>query len=431
MPIQKVIRRKRDGEELTAEEILTFVEGAAQETIPDYQLSALLMAIYLKGMSDRETAWLTSAMASSGDRLDFSGLDMPVVDKHSTGGVGDKVSLVLAPILASLGIAVPMISGRGLGHTGGTVDKLESIPGFRTGLSLADVQRQVADIGIAMAAQTGQLVPADRKLYAIRDVTSTVESVPLITASILSKKLAEDLDALVMDVKVGRGAFMRDLEHARALADSLHAVAEANGLACRALITRMDAPLGRRIGNWLEVCESVRMLRGEEEPPLLAEVVYALCGASIQAARLADSQEEAEAMARRSVEEGSAYEKFLQLVERQGGDPRAIESAHEPPPNEIILSDRRGYVTEIDAYRLGMAAIDLGAGRRIIADEISPAAGIIMYRHQGEFVERGEPLCGVVERRAGVKADPGDLRACFTIEEADPQVPQMVLERRW
>jgi pyrimidine-nucleoside phosphorylase len=427
MAIRDLIRKKRDGGELTAEEILRIVEGAAQGSVPDYQLSAFLMATYFQGMTPRETAWLTAAMAASGVKLELSSVSLPKVDKHSTGGVGDKVSLILAPIVASHGIAVPMISGRGLGHTGGTVDKLESIPGLRTDLSLREIERQIDEIGVAMAAQTQQLVPADRKLYGIRDVTSTVESLPLITASILSKKLAEDLDALVIDIKVGRGAFMKTLDDARSLAESLRKVSQVNGLKCRTLITRMDDPLGRRIGNWLEVCESVRVLRGEETPPLLMDVVYALSGACIEAAGRAGSREEGIAMARRAIEDGSAYAKFLRMVERQGGDVRTVEAAHEPPPSEVILSDREGYITSIDSFRLGMAAIDLGAGRRVLTDEIAPAAGIILYRHVGEFIERGQPLCGVIERRAGIKADPEDLRRSFAIGSQPSPMPEMIV----
>lgn len=428
MSITNLIRRKRDGEELTDQEILTVVEGAAQGTIPDYQLSAFLMAVYFAGMTPRETAQLTAAMASSGSRLDLSRVSCPKVDKHSTGGVGDKVSLILAPIVASHGIAVPMISGRGLGHTGGTVDKLESIPGFNTRLSLAEIERQVEEIGIVMAAQSESLAPADRKLYALRDVTATIESLPLITASILSKKFAENLDALVMDVKTGRGAFMPTLEEARALADSMREVSCANGLRCTTMITSMDAPHGRRIGNWLEVCEATRVLRGEEEPPLLMEVTLALAGACIRAAGLVATLEAGIDLARTSIADGSAYRKFLELVVRQGGDVTAVEHAVEPGPTEVIISDRAGYITAIDSLRLGLITIELGAGRHTMNDAIAPQAGIIIYRHVGEEIDRGEPLCGVVECRSGVKIDPAELRDCFTIEQEAPAMPSMIIE---
>lgn len=428
--ITDIIRKKRDGDELTSEEILRVVEGASQDLVPDYQLSALLMAIYFRGMSERETANLTSAMAASGERLDLSDIDIPKVDKHSTGGVGDKVSMILAPIVASCGIAIPKISGRGLGHTGGTVDKLESIPGFRARLSIEEIERQVRQIGIVMAAQTERIAPADRKLYALRDVTGTVESLPLITASVLAKKFAEQLDALVMDVKVGHGAFMKRIEDARALAASVRTVAATYGLRCTTLITRMDAPLGMRIGNWLEVCEAVRMVRGEEEPPLLTEVTYALAGACIVAAGLANDLDEGIVRARAAVDDGSAYAKFLELVRHQGGDVATVEAAHEPPPNEVILSDRSGYVTAIDARRLGLLAIDLGAGRRVMDDEIAPHAGIVLYRHLGDAVERGEPLCGVVVRRAGGPPDPDDYRSTFTIGEDRPEHLPCVIERQ-
>jgi pyrimidine-nucleoside phosphorylase len=427
MSITSLIRKKRDGGELADEEILRIVEGAAQGTIPDYQLSAFLMAVYFAGMTPHETARLTAAMAASGSRLDLSGIDLPKVDKHSTGGVGDKVSLILGPIVASHGIAVPMIAGRSLGHTGGTADKLESIPGFHSRLPLPDIERQVAEIGLVMAAQSDALAPADGRLYALRDVTATVESLPLITASILSKKLAENLDALVMDVKTGRGAFMASSHDARLLAESIRSVSAANGLRCTTLITRMDAPLGRRIGNWLEVCEAVRALRGEEEPPLLMEVTYALAGACIEAAGRASTPEEGIDLARRSIDDGSAYAKFLEVVRRQGGDVAAVEHAREPQPTEVIISDRAGYITAIDALRLGLVAIELGAGRHALHDEIAPQAGIILLRHLGDHVSRGEALCAVVECRSGVKVDPEDLRSCFTIEEIAVEMPEMVV----
>jgi pyrimidine-nucleoside phosphorylase/thymidine phosphorylase len=426
--ITQLIRRKRDAEALTDAELLWIVEGASNGSIPDYQLSAWLMAVFLRGMTAHETAALTSAMTASGARLDLSDVDAPKVDKHSTGGVGDKVSLVLAPIVASCGAVVPMISGRGLGHTGGTVDKLESIPGFVAEMPLSLIREQVASIGIAMAAQTSELVPADRRLYALRDVTATIESLPLITASILSKKLAEGIEALVMDVKVGAGAFMRELSQARALAASIRQVCETAGVRCTTMITGMDAPLGRRIGNWLEVCEAVRMLRGEEMPPGLAEVTLALCGACLLAAGLADSLDSGVAMARRAIDDGSAYAKLLEVVRMQGGDVGAVERAHEPAPTEVILSEAAGYVHAIDPLRLGLLGIELGAGRRTIDDVIAPQAGIILYKQVGDDVGRGEPLCGVVEARAGVKVDPAAVRGCFTIDRERPQPPRGVVE---
>lgn len=415
MTITQLIRRKRDGEEHSTGELQFIVEGASDGSIEDYHLSAWLMAVYFRGMTPAETATLTRAMCMSGARLDLTHITGPKVDKHSTGGVGDKVSIVLAPIVASCGIAVPMISGRGLGHTGGTVDKLESIPGFVAEMSLDRIAAQVADIGIALAAQTPELVPADRRMYALRDVTASVESLPLITASILSKKLAEGIDSLVMDVKTGRGAFMREIDDARALAASIKSVAETNGVRCTTMITSMDAPLGRRIGNWLEVCESVRMLRGEEEPPVLTEVTLALAAECIVAGGRASNAEEGVAIARDAIASGRAWQKFIEVVRRQGGDIDAVERAHEPSPTEVVLSDSAGYVTSIDPLRLGLLGIDLGAGRRTLDDVIAPQAGIMLYKHVGDHVERGEPICGVVEARPGIKADPEVLRSCFTI----------------
>jgi pyrimidine-nucleoside phosphorylase len=427
--ITQLIRSKRDGEEHSPEEIRWIVEGAATGSIADYHLSAWLMAVYFSGMSPAETATLTAAMCASGARLDLSAVSRPKVDKHSTGGVGDTVSIVLAPIVASCGIAVPMISGRGLGHTGGTVDKLESIPGFVAEMPLEAIRAQVEEIGIALAAQTPELVPADRRLYALRDVTATVESLPLITASILSKKLAEDIDALVMDVKCGRGAFMRELDDARALAASIRSVCEANGVRCTTMITAMDAPLGRRIGNWMEICEAVRMLRGEEEPPLLTDVTLALAGACILAGGGVATLDEGIERARTAITDGSAYRLFLDVVRRQGGDVDAVERAHEPAPTEVILSDHAGHVRSIDSLKLGLLGIELGAGRRSLDDTIAPQAGIILYRHVGDAIARGEPLCGVVEARHGVKVDPAAVRACFEIGEEPAAHHRAVLER--
>lgn len=428
MSITQLIRRKRDGEEHSAAEIQWIVEGAANGSIEDYHLSAWLMAVYFRGMSTTETALLTRAMSMSGLRLDLSGIALPKVDKHSTGGVGDKVSIVLAPIVASCGIAVPMISGRGLGHTGGTVDKLESIPGFVAEMPLDRIRDQVAEIGIALAAQTPEIVPADRRMYALRDVTATVESLPLITASILSKKLAEGIDALVMDVKTGRGAFMRERDDARALAASIRSVAEASGLRCTTMITSMDAPLGRRLGNWLEICESVRMLRAEEEPPILTEVTIELAAACILAGARAGSLDDARAMARDAIASGRAWQKFIEVVRRQGGDVDAIERAHEPAPTEVILSERAGFVRSIDPLRLGLLGIELGAGRRALGDQIAPQAGILLYKHLGDHVDRGEPLCGVIEARPGVKVDPDAIRTCFDLGNDSVALPPAILE---
>ncbi|MBS1912929.1 MAG: thymidine phosphorylase [Bacteroidetes bacterium] len=427
MSITEIIRRKRDGGELSEAEIAAVVDGAASGSVADYQLSAFLMAVYFAGMTPGETALLTMAMARSGAVLDLSGTGALKVDKHSTGGVGDKVSLILAPIVASCGIAVPMISGRGLGHTGGTVDKLESIPGFRAMLSLEEVERQVAELGIAMAAQTEELAPADRRLYALRDVTATVESLPLITASILSKKFAENLDALVMDVKCGPAAFMRSETDARALAASIAEVAGANGLPCRTLITTMDAPLGRRIGNWHEVCESVRVLRGEEEPPLLMEVTLALAGEAIEAGGAAAPGEGA-VRAREAIANGSAWQTFIRMVERQGGDVATLERAEEPPATLVVRSERPGWVAAIDSLRLGLLSIGLGAGRRAMNEAVAPEAGIVVHAHLGQEVRPGDPICSVVDRRGGGAIDPRAFRACFTVSDAPPLPPAMILQ---
>lgn len=394
---QHVIARKRDGGVLGSDEIEAFVRGATDGSWTDYQLSALLMAIFLRGMTAEETAALTRAMMHSGVVADLSALGRPKADKHSTGGVGDKVSLHLAPMVAACGVAVPMISGRGLGHTGGTLDKLESIPGFRVGLSLEEYRAQLARVGVALIGQTAELAPADRKLYALRDVTATVESIPLICASILSKKLAEGIDVLVLDVKFGRGAFMAEKARARELAEALVRVATQMGKPTRAVLTAMDEPLGQAVGNALEVAESIDCLRGCG-PADTMEVTYALGEQMLLLAGTAKTREAARARLQATIAEGTALAKFRTLVEAQGGDPRVVDEPARMKAarwRRTLAASRDGWVQRVDARGVALAAQRLGAGRAKAADPVDHAVGFSGLVKVGTRVSAGAPL-GVI-----------------------------------
>lgn len=392
---QQVIARKRDGLALTVNEIEAFVRGATDDSWAPYQLSAMLMAIYLRGMSVEETAALTNAMMRSGVVAELSGLQRPKVDKHSTGGVGDKVSLHLAPMVAACGVAVPMISGRGLGHSGGTLDKLESIEGFNVNLSLDQYRAQLERVGCALIGQTRELAPADKTLYALRDVTATVECIPLICASILSKKLAEGIDALVLDVKFGAGAFMKDLEAARQLAQTLVDVATKLGKPTRALLTSMEQPLGRAVGNAVEVAESIMCLRGEG-PDDLMEVTCALGEQMLLLAGAANSEAEARDQLQQVIADGSALGKFREIVAAQGGDVAVVDHPERLPQARLVepvAAEGEGVVQEVDAYQIALAAMRLGAGRAKAEDHIDPAVGVDRLVKVGERVRRGQPLC--------------------------------------
>jgi pyrimidine-nucleoside phosphorylase len=394
---QHVIARKRDGAELDRAEIGAFVKGAVDGSWADYQLSALLMAIFLRGMTPRETALLTEAMLKSGVVADLSAIDAPKADKHSTGGVGDKVSLHLAPMVAACGVVVPMISGRGLGHTGGTLDKLEAIPGFRVGLSIAEYRRQLRKIGLALIGQTAELAPADRKLYALRDVTATVECIPLICASILSKKLAEGIDFLVLDVKFGRGAFMKDKARARELAVAITTVAGAMGKPTRAVMTAMDEPLGHAVGNALEVAESIECLRGSGARDLM-EVTYAVGEQMLLLAGAAKDAPDARARLGRSISSGAALEKFSQMVAAQGGDARVADEPARLPQarmRKALASPRSGFVADVDALGVALAALRLGAGRARAEDKVDHAVGVDHLVKVGDPVGKGDPLCRI------------------------------------
>jgi pyrimidine-nucleoside phosphorylase len=391
---QHVIARKRDGHPLSREEIAEFVRGATDGSWADYQLSAMLMAIFFRGMTSSETAHLTEAMMRSGVVADLSQVPWPTADKHSTGGVGDKISIHLAPMVAACGVAVPMISGRGLGHTGGTLDKLESIPGFRVGLSFDDFRRQVEKVGVALVGQTAELAPADKKLYALRDVTGTVECIPLICASILSKKLAEGTQVLVGDVKFGRGAFMTDKAKARELAEALVSTSREMGTPMRALLTAMDEPLGRAVGNALEIAESIDCLKGSG-PVDTMEVTYALGEQMLLLANAAATKEEARARLAETITGGTALQKFRELIAAQGGDAHVVDDPGRLPQAKLqgrILSRRAGYVAEVNALDVAIAALQLGAGRTKAEDAIDHAVGVSHLVKVGERVAPGDVL---------------------------------------
>jgi pyrimidine-nucleoside phosphorylase len=426
-----VIRTKRDGRSLSREQIEAFVRAATNDTWPDYQLAALLMAIWLRGMSGDETAHLTGAMAHSGIVLDLSDLPGPKVDKHSTGGVGDKTSLVLAPLAAACGVVVPMMSGRGLGHTGGTLDKLESIPGFRVNLSIGEFRAGLQKVGTAMIGQTADIAPADKKLYALRDVTGTVESIPLITASILSKKIAEGIGGLVMDVKCGRGAFMKTKEDARKLAVSLVANGRANGVRTEALITAMDAPLGRAVGNALEVRECIDTLRGQG-PKDLEELSVELAARMVRLGGLAADDAAATLLVRDALSSGRGLEVFRRLVEQQGGDPQTVDDLNRlpsAPHREVITTERNGFLAALDAEAVGRAAMALGAGRDRVEDAVDPAVGIIVHRRVGGPVRAGEPLIELHYRDAAkLPAARAVLETGVRISDEEPTVRSLIQE---
>jgi pyrimidine-nucleoside phosphorylase len=428
---QHIIARKRDGHALTRDEIDAFVRGATDGSWADYQLSALLMAIFIRGMTPEETARYTDAMMHSGTIADLSAVPGIKVDKHSTGGVGDKVSIVLAPLVAACGVPVPMISGRGLGHSGGTLDKLEAITGFRTDLSLEHFRAQVARLGCAMIGQTSDLAPADRKLYALRDVTATVESIPLICGSILSKKLAEGIDALVLDVKYGRGAFMKSPADARQLARALVDAGRAGGKQVRALLTAMDQPLGRSVGNALEVAEAVACLRGEG-PGDVMEVTYALGAHMLVLAGAARDEGDARQKLEQAIGDGSARAKFRAVVAAQGGDPGVVDDTGRLPRarrQAPLASPHAGFVQQVDAMKIALAALRLGAGRMRAEDKIDPAVGVGDLVKIGEPVKPGGRLCVVHANDDRALADARDLLAdAIVIGPAPGAAPKLIAE---
>jgi pyrimidine-nucleoside phosphorylase len=426
MVIPSLIQHKRDGGELSPEDWTQLIEQYTAGEVPDYQMAAMLMAVVWRGLSSSELAALTDAMLNSGDRLDFDGFMLPRADKHSTGGIGDKVSLLLAPMVASCGVAVPMMSGRGLGHTGGTLDKLESIPGFRTGLSLGEARAQVERIGCVMLGQTPEIAPADKKLYALRDVTGTVESIPLISASIMSKKLAEGLNGLVLDVKTGSGAFLPEVSQAIELARTMIAIGHARGCPTVALLTAMDRPLGRACGNALEVEEAIEALRGEG-PSDLMEVTYALGTEMLLVVGAAENPRDARKQLEKSVTSGSALDKLGQIIQSQGGDRAVIDSPDRLPQAaevEVHRADRDGVVAQVGPRRIGRAILELGGGRRTIEDTIDPAVGFVIPIKPGDRVKKGEAIASVFARdRNGIATGMLGLKEAIVIGEAGTLTP--------
>lgn len=427
-----LIKAKRDGKSLPPQGIRHFIAGYTSGSIPDYQMAAMCMAIYFRGLSPEELGAWTSAMLESGQVLDLSDIPGVKVDKHSTGGVGDKVSLCLAPMVAACGVAVPMISGRGLGHTGGTLDKLESIPGFRVDLSEDEYRRMIREVGACLIGQTAALAPADKKLYALRDVTATVESIPLIASSIMSKKLAEGADALVLDVKVGAGAFMKTADDARALARTMIGIGSRMNQRISALLTQMDQPLGRAVGNALEVSEAASVLLGSA-PDDLTEVTLALGAEMLLLGRVAADEAEARRLLQRSIETGSALAKLKEIVRWQGGDPSAIEGGSRLPRARSILdlpSPAGGYVSWIDAEAIGFAAMTLGAGRETVDGKIDPAVGLVLLRKVGDPVRAGEPLVQVhYNKDERLEAAKKLVLQAFRFSTAPPEPRQLILER--
>jgi len=426
-----LIQRKRDGEELAPEEIEFLVEGYTNGDIPDYQMSSFLMAVFFSGMSDREVSRLTECMLRSGDTVDLSSIPGVKVDKHSTGGVGDKTSLIVAPLAAAAGVVVPMMSGRALGHTGGTLDKLESISGFRTSLTAEEFEKQLSELGLCFIGQTDRLAPADRKLYALRDVTATVESIPLISSSIMSKKLAEGVDALVLDVKVGSGAFMKKQVDARRLAQMMVGIGRRMDKRVQALITDMSQPLGYAVGNALEVMEASQTLQNAG-PTDLTKLSIELAARMIFLGKKAASLEDARRLAEEKLVDGSGYRKFKQVVAAQGGNPQALDK-FEQLPNATgmreVASPRGGYVSSIDAHDIGSASNMIGAGRDRKEDAIDPAVGIILEVKAGEKVDAGSVLCRLYYTKEDHVEEAAEMvEDAFRISAQKPEERELILE---
>jgi pyrimidine-nucleoside phosphorylase len=431
---REIIRAKRDGERVSAEALRAFVRGVTDGTIPDYQAAAMLMAVYFRGLDEAELAAWTDAMVHSGDVLDLSAIAAPKIDKHSTGGVGDKISLPLAPAVAACGVAVPMVSGRGLGHTGGTLDKLEAIPGFSVQLDAERFRRQVAELGVCLIGQTERVAPADRKLYALRDVTATIESIPLIASSIMSKKLAEGIDGLVLDCKVGSGAFMKTVERARELARTIVAIGRAAGKRASALLTRMDEPIGRAIGNANEVAEAIAVLRGGG-PADTRALTITLGAEMLRLAGVARDDADAAARIARALDDGSALAVFQKVVAAQGGDARVLDDPDavlpKAPHTTEVRAARAGTIAAVNAEAVGNAVVVLGGGRRKKEDAVDPAVGVTVLARLGETVAAGQPLA-LVHHKGGAAADEAAqlIAAAYTVDPAAaPHPPRpLVLE---
>ncbi len=422
----ELIRKKRDGQKLTRDELQLLIKGYVDGSIPDYQMSAFLMATYYRGMELEETMVFTEIMLKSGSIVDLSRIPGIKVDKHSTGGVGDKVSIILAPMVAACGVPVPMISGRGLGHTGGTLDKLESIPGFRINLTLKEYEQVIKELGVVMIGQTADIAPADKKMYALRDVTGTVECIPLIAGSIMSKKLAEGIDALVLDIKTGRGAFMQSEEKAIELAKTLIAVGEKFGKKTIGFLTDMNQPLGFAIGNWLEIVECVECLQGKEVTDLM-ELTYVLGGAMVMLGGKSKTIQDGANLCREAIRSGKAFEKFLVMVKRQGGDVAPLLKPDTYPRSHhewTIKASTSGHLGNIDALEVGFVALLLGAGRMKVEDTIDPKAGIMLHKKVGDTVGTGDVLATLyTDRKEMLDETAHRLERAFvvTTEPANPQ----------
>jgi pyrimidine-nucleoside phosphorylase len=427
-----LIRKKRDGEVLKKEEIQYLIRAYTDDKIPDYQISAFLMASFLNGLNTDEAAALTESMLHSGIVADLSDTPGVKVDKHSTGGVGDKLSLILAPIVAACGVPVPMISGRGLGHTGGTLDKLESIPGFTVDVNLDRYKEILKKQNLVLVGQTEEIAPADKRLYALRDVTATVESIPLIAGSIMSKKLAEGIDALVLDVKFGSGAFMKKHEDAQKLAETLVGIGEQFGKETIAYLTNMEQPLGYAVGNWLEVKESIDCLNGGG-PEDVMEITHLLAGTMIYLGKEAKTVEEGIEKSHRAIEDGSALQKWIDIVEEQGGDSSVIKKPESYPEADFIEpveAADSGYISEMDAFAMGMVSVELGAGRRAKEDDVDPQAGFILKKKIGDRVDKGETFAVLHTNKKEMLATAKDaMKQAVKLKNIQPKPLRQITHR--
>lgn len=428
----EIIRKKRDGEILNKEEIFYLITEFMHGNIKSYQMSAFLMTVFYNGLNEEETLLLTEAYIRSGKTIDLSHIPGPKIDKHSTGGVGDKVSIVLAPLAASLGVLVPMVSGRGLGHTGGTLDKLESIPGFQVTGSVQRFQRQIKDIGVAMFGQSESIVPADRRIYALRDVTATVDSIPLITASIMSKKLASGIDGLVLDVKVGNGSFIPKMSQAQKLACSLIKVGDAFRKKVTVYLTSMDQPLGFKIGNWLEIEECLDCLRGKG-PPDLQKITIELTSEMLVQAGITQNVKDARERCHKALQDGKAFDKFLEIVHTQGGNIQFLlqpEKFSRARYVKKMKASKDGILSAFDTYQIGLAGIHLGAGRLTAEAKIDPDAGIILYKKIGDSVKSGEVLLELhSNKHSSLTAAEKQLKDAIKIEQKEMKPPKLILKR--
>ena len=428
MRMYDIIHKKRNGGELSGDEIRFFVEGYTNGSVPDYQAAAFCMAVFFQGMTEKETSELTLAMAESGDQIDLSGIDGFTVDKHSTGGVGDKTSLIVAPIVASCGGKVAKMSGRGLGHTGGTVDKLEAIPNFRTELTPDEFIKQVNNIGLCIVGQTGELAPADKKLYALRDVTATVESIPLIASSIMSKKLAAGSKGIVLDVKTGSGAFMKTFEESENLAKEMVSIGKSAGRSVTAVITNMDIPLGNSVGNSLEVIEAIKTLKGEGESDL-TDVCLTLA-AQMLCMVTGEDEKACYAMAKDAIDDGTALNKLCEMISAQGGNAGVVDdfSLFKQPKHTVeISSEREGYIEHTDAEKIGLASVILGAGREKKGDPIDSSAGIVLKKKTGDRVKKGDTLAiFYTDDESKIEEAKREFFEAFTFDNKKPPAQKLI-----